>query len=195
MCVYLTEYCQHAKQWVSCIHYVNLFIHIIAFYQNILLTCQTENSVWQPFCFIVRINHCQNFLLKKTVLVYFNRLCWFVYIISILTVLNYKYMYYNTSDSSINRRTFRMFKFDFNTWSLRSNICPVTCRVQISLCLFIPITILPSITFSSLSWGSTSKYFLQQIIMCQQIVIIWNNQLCRSIFKISEFSGTCFRYK
>ena len=47
------------------------------------------------------------------------------------------------------------------TWSFNSSMLPVIWRVQISLCLFIPITIFPSVTFSSIKDGSTSRYFLQ----------------------------------
>lgn len=62
-------------------------------------------------------------------------------------------------------KTQYMYYIQNVTWSFISNISPDTCKVQISRCLFIPITIFPSITFSSLSVGSTSKYFLLNILV------------------------------
>lgn len=47
------------------------------------------------------------------------------------------------------------------TWSRNKSMDPVIWNVQISRCLFMPITIFPSMTFSSRSIGSTSKYFLK----------------------------------
>lgn len=50
-----------------------------------------------------------------------------------------------------------------HTWSFNRSILPVICTVHSSLWIFIQTTIVPSMTLSSLSDGSTSKYFLKNI--------------------------------